>query len=181
MNNSQGIFPATAFELDVERQVARCPQGHESNPWRVGKRTYIKFPRRVCAACPRRAECTSSPREPRTLTLSPDYEQLLYDRERAQKPEFVNLYRQRAGVEATISELVHRHGLRRSRYRSEPKRALHAVFAATALNVQRLLRCLASGDGPQAAISCLFSSLYRLLPGGFRSRQVALRAVWAAT
>lgn len=152
VNNSRGFFPATDFDLDLARQVARCPQGHESLPWRRDARLRIKFPRGACRACPRRAECTNSPTEPRTLTLSPHYEQLVADRARAGTAEHRKLYRQRAGIEATMSELVHRCGLRRSRYRGRRKRALHALLAATALNVRRLLRRLAPRDTPRQAM-----------------------------
>ena len=51
----RGTIPAGEFVLDFERQVARCPEGHHSNRWRLGKRLYIKFPRGVCAACSRRS------------------------------------------------------------------------------------------------------------------------------
>jgi transposase len=180
LENTKGIIPASEFRFDFAREVASCPEGHESVSWRVGQKLHIKFSRPVCRTCRRRAECTTSPREPRTLTLSADYEQLLSDRERAQRPEFAKLYSQRAGVEGTISELVHRYGLRRSRYRSGPKRALHSLLSNAALNVRRLLRALASGSGPQAAIFSIFSSLYRWLWSGFRARPAAFGGVLAA-
>jgi len=157
VNNSKGIIPASAFELDFRRRKARCPEGHESSSWFVGRRLKIKFPRAVCAACPRRSECTTSPSEPRTLTLSPHSQQLMADRKRAARADFGALYSQRAGIEATISHLVRDCGLRRSRYRGSPKRALHAWLSATALNVRRLLRCLASDDAPWKGAFSVFS------------------------
>jgi transposase len=180
LENSKGLYPASKFRFDFAREVASCPQGHRSVSWRVGKRLYIKFSRPRCRTCPCRAQCTSSASEPRTLTLSPNYEQLWYDRERAQRPEFAKLYRQRAGIEATISELVHCCGLRRSRYRSGPKRALHAFLSNAALNVRRLLRDRAAGNSPETTISSIFSSLHRVLRGGFRRPPVALAGLGAA-
>ena len=123
-----------------------------------GRELAVCFRKQDCAACPLRAECTTSKRG-RRLGVSKDYEQLLLDRQRADQPEFAQLYRSRAAVEATISQLVHRCGMRRSRYRTAPKRALHAVLAATALNVRRLLRCLGGSDVPrQAAPAVLLAS-----------------------
>ena len=177
----RGTIPAGEFVLDFERQVARCPEGHGSNRWRVGKRLYIKFPRSVCAACPRRSECTTSPTEPRTLTLSPQYEQLLRDRARAQTDEFAEQYHQRAGVEATISELVHCCGLRRSRYRTKPKRELHALLANAALNVRRVFRALAAKDGLEQQAEGAFSRLRRALTTALQSRLAPLGAVLATT
>jgi hypothetical protein len=180
LENSKGLYPASKFRFDFAQEVAYCPQGQRSVSWRVGQRLYIKFSRPRCRACPCRAACTSSASEPRTLTLSPNYEQLWYDRERAQRPEFAKLYRQRAGIEATISELVHCCGLRRSRYRSGPKRALHAFLSNAALNVRRLLRDLAAGNSPETTIFSIFSSLQRVLRGGFRRPPVALAGLGAA-
>jgi transposase len=180
LDNTKGILPASAFAFDFERQVATCPAGQKSVGWRVGRKLHIKFSRPVCRACPRRGECTTSPSEPRTLTLSADYEQLLSDRERARRPAFAKLYRPRAGVEGTISELVHRCGLRRSRYRSRPKRALHSLLSSAALNVRRLLRALAAGGGPEGAPFRVFSALWGLLRGGFWARPVTSGGVLAA-
>jgi len=174
-------LPASEFVLDFERQVARCPAGHESNRWRLGKRLYIKFPRGVCAACPRRGECTTSPTEPRTLTLSPQYEQLLRDRARAQTDEFAAQYRQRAGVEATISELVHCCGLRRSRYRTKHKRELHALLANAALNVRRMFGALAAKDGPKQQAEGVVSRLRRALERALSGFEAPTGQVLGAT
>jgi transposase len=176
-DTSHSTLSADAFSFDFERRVARCPQGHESKSWRVGKRLRIKFSRPVCRACPQRAECTTSPTEPRVLTLSPHYEQLQQDRARARTPQFKQLYAQRAGIEATISELVHRCGLRRSRYRTKRKRELHALLSAAALNVRRLLRAPAATDGAkqqaEGAFSRLRSALTRALEGPRMPRSAA--------
>ena len=175
VNNSKGVIPASEFELDFQRRVARCPEGHESSSWSVGRRLKIKFRRAICAACPRRSECTTSPSEPRTLTLSPHSQQLMADRKRAAQADFGELYSQRAGIEATISHLVRDCGLRRSRYRSSPKRALHSLLSATALNVRRLLRCLASEDGPLKGAFSILSRLFRMLR---RSSERPCGAFW---
>jgi transposase len=139
-SNRLGKIPLSEFTLDFERQVATCPEGHESLWWRERDRDLqIRFDMKVCAACPRRAECTDSTRA-RTLAPSREYQQLLRDRARAKTDEWKALYRRRAGIEATISELVHCCGLRRSRYRGAPFRALHVFLSAAALNVRRMLR-----------------------------------------
>ena len=70
----------------------------------------------------------------------------------AREPEFAKLYKLRAGIEATVSELVRCCGLRRSRYRGGPKRELHVLLAGAALNVRRMLHCLTPPAGlPQPA------------------------------
>jgi hypothetical protein len=154
-----GGFPPEAFELDFDRHVARCPGGCESSYWRLqGREITIRFRAGDCKACALKSQCTRS-RHRRSLGLSRDYEQLQADRRRAGQAEFGEQYRHRAPIEATMSHLVHDCGLRRSRYRGRLKRALHAIFAATALNVRRLLRCLAGEKTPPqaAAAACVAS------------------------
>ena len=152
---------ASEFEFDFERQVARCPEGHTSNYWKLDERVIIiRFAGATCRSCPRWGECTTK-KYGRSLSISKDYEQLVLDRARAKTAAFAKLYKARCGVEGTFSELVHRCGLRRSRYRGAAKRELHAVLCATALNVVRMLRYLASGDGQDEGPFAFFWWLLR--------------------
>ncbi len=45
-----------------------------------------------------------------------------------------------AGAEATVSEMVRAHGMRRSRHRTEGRTRLQLIFAAIACNVKRFIR-----------------------------------------
>lgn len=163
--NSKGLLPICEFDIDLEAQIAICPEGHRNTVWSAGKRSInIRFPAAVCNSCPRRAECTTS-NQGRGLHLSSHYSQLILDRARANTDEFKDLYKKRAPIESTISHLVRDCGLRRSRYRSGPKRALHAIFAATALNVRRLLHWMATDTAQTEASSEAFSRLFGQLPG----------------
>lgn len=160
-----GMFPSSQFRIDLERRIVTCPAGNDSTYWRLNPREItIRFRAATCAACPFRAQCTRSPRG-RSLGISRDYAQLLLDRARAQTDEFKDLYKKRAPIESTISHLVRDCGLRRSRYRSRPKRALHAIFAATALNVRRLLHWLATDEAQQGPNSRVFSHRSMRLTG----------------
>jgi len=115
------------------------------------------------------------------LTLSPHYEQLQKDRARALTPEFKELYAQRAGIEATISELVHRCGLRRSRYRTKPKRELHALLSVAALNMRRLLRAPAAENEPNQQAAGVLSRLRRALTRALEGLRMPRSAAWTAT
>jgi hypothetical protein len=55
--------------------------------------------------------------------------------------------RRRAGIEATISELVRSYGLRRARYRGLAKMRLQSCFSGTACNINRWIRRLAEPAG----------------------------------
>ena len=46
----------------------------------------------------------------------------------------------RAGVEATVSEMVRAHGVRRSKHRTEGRTRLQLLFAVIACNVKRFIR-----------------------------------------
>lgn len=177
-----GRFPPEAFAIDREQQVAICPAGHRSRSWIVRERdVQIRFSAATCRACPRRAECTEA-KAGRTLAISRHYEQLCRDRARAQTEAFWNLYKSRAGIEATISELVHSCGLRRSRFKGKAGRALHAYLAA-ALNVRRLLRWLAKrGTAPpdsDGLVAALSSSLRKAAGHTLRAAVAVERALRA--
>lgn len=150
--NHRGRLPAEAFDIDFDSRQARCPAGYLSTIWQEREdRIFIRFPADRCRACPRRSECTTSD-QGRSLNLSPRYRQLREDRMRARTDAFKELYRRRSGIEATIGKLVHGHGLRRSRYRGAAREAIHALLAATALNVMRLIDWL---RGPRRRASAL--------------------------
>jgi hypothetical protein len=44
----------------------------------------------------------------------------------------------RSGVESTINEFVHRHGMRQTRYRDQDKTHVQHVLTAIAVNVERI-------------------------------------------
>jgi len=157
-SSSRGTIPVTEFDFDFERRVVRCPEGQDSMVWWQGKKTIkIRFPASICQACPRREECTTSC-EGRMLHVGRHHQQLIRNRERAQTEEFRNLYKGRAAVEATVSELVRCCGFRRSRYRSKEFRELHAILCVTALNVRRLLRALADPERSTGSSDARFAA-----------------------
>lgn len=80
------------------------------------------------------------PRELRDLQLRVRAEQ--------QTPEWQARYAVRSGVEGTINELAHGHGMRRCRYRGQQKAHLQHVFTAIAANVERLSRRPPTGEAP---------------------------------
>ncbi len=70
------------------------------------------------------------PRELRDLQVRVRTEQ--------QTPEWKARYTVRSGVEGTINEFAHGHGMRHCRYRGQPKAHLQHVFTAIAVNIERL-------------------------------------------
>ena len=148
-DTSTNSFKLADFTIDRDAQRATCPAGQVATKWgprkeRDGSRSIqIRFPAAVCAACPLRPQCTTSAGG-RNLSLSEHYERLAARRAEAQTPAFRDKLRPRAGIEATLSELVRAHGLRRHRYRGDAKRHLEHLLKAAACNLKRLARALAA-------------------------------------
>jgi transposase len=142
----EGAFTAERFEVDWERQQARCPQGKLSIGWseRVEGtgRPYVRvsFRQADCSACSARVMCTHKRYQPRHLRLPPraEYEALRVARGRLTTAEGRRLYARRAGIEGTISQSVRAFGLRQARYHGLAKTHLQHVATAAAVNLGRL-------------------------------------------
>ena len=148
-------FKIADFAIDRAAKQAICPQGHRSVTWRErterdGSRAVnIQFAAADCAACPLRAHCTTG-KSGRSLHLSAPYDLLVARRVEAQTDAFRERLRARPAIEATLSELVRAHGLRRQRYRGAAKRPFENLLKAAACNLTRLVRALVA-RGPRAA------------------------------
>src|SRR5215207_244649 len=120
-DTSTNGFKLADFAVDRAARRATCPAGQVATNWRVrterdGSRSVqIRFPAAACATCPLRSHCTTSAGG-RNLSISEHHERLADRRAEARTPAFRAKLKTRAGIEATLSELVRRHGLRRHRY-----------------------------------------------------------------
>lgn len=111
-----------------------------------------RFTKAQCGPCPVRSQCTGSregarnvgfpPRELRDLQLRARSEQ--------QTTEWKTRYAVRSGVEGTVNEFAHGYGMRRCRYRGQPKAHLQHVFTAIAVNIERLSGMPPTGEAPPA-------------------------------
>jgi hypothetical protein len=128
-------FPKTAFLLDWERQVLRCPQQVEL-PFTPGGT--IHFPAAVCAACPLRGRCTTSPRG-RSVSVHPDERLLAELRQRQQTPAGRAQLRERVEVEHTLAHVGHWQGPR-ARYRGQRKNLFDLRRCAVVNNLHVLTR-----------------------------------------
>jgi transposase len=151
----------SAFQVDWDKQQVRCPQGHLSQNWCPGRHNrgeeviWVRFSTVTCQACPVKELCTKREKNKgRILTLSPQAVHEARSRRRAEQssPAFQQRYALRAGIEGTISEGVRGHGLRRARYRGQPKTQLQAKAIAAAINlvrIRQMLQRMALGLPPQ--------------------------------
>jgi transposase len=137
-------YARTDFTIDYDTKTVTCPQGKTSSSWtpctKKGQPMAVaKFLAGDCAPCPARAQCTTSGRKRRQVTVPPrdQAEAQAAARATATTISFQADYARRAGVEGTIHQAVS-HGARRTRYRGLPKTRLDHVYMACALNLLRL-------------------------------------------
>ena len=97
-----------------------------------------RYTRSQCQPCPDRPRCTSSS-DARNVGFPPQELRDLQVRVRAgqQAPEWRACYAVRSGVEGTINEFAHGHGMRRCCYRGQLKAHLQHVLTAIAVNIER--------------------------------------------
>lgn len=95
----------------------------------------------VCAACPHRDRCPTRSLQDGTRVLQTTLHRAVLEERRLyeQTDEFKERYAQRAGIEATNSELKRGHGLGRIRTRRRPRIRLAAYLKAVACNVKRMV------------------------------------------
>ncbi|NPA89962.1 MAG: IS1182 family transposase [Chloroflexi bacterium] len=143
-----GGFTLEHFHVDWEKKQATCPQGHNSVTWSESHNergypvVHIGFAKSTCDVCPVRSKCTRSRTGGRRLKVLRTHEYLRQARKRQKTPEFQQMYKQRAGVEGTVSVTVQHHGMRRSRYVGLKKTQLQALFTAMAVNLKQAARWL---------------------------------------
>ena len=151
-----GAYTLEQFTVDWEQQQVSCPQGKRSGSWQEHvtpdghPSILVSFRRQDCHACPTRPLCTQSQQHMRRLRLPPreQYEALAAARTWYGSEEGIERYKQRAGVEGTLSQGVRAFGLRRTRYRGLPKTHMQHVAIAAAINIDRIVAWL--DERPQA-------------------------------
>ncbi|MEU5304213.1 IS1182 family transposase [Streptomyces noursei] len=142
-------FARDDFHVDYERQQVTCPQGQVSQGWHGPYPTssptaapliVARFTKSQCQPCPARAQCTASRASHRTVGFPPRELRDLQLRIRAeqQTPEWKTRYAVRSGVEGTVNEFAHGHGMRRCRYRGQDKVHVQHVLTAIAINIECL-------------------------------------------
>lgn len=99
-----------------------------------------RFTKGQCQPCPDRPRCTNSHQSARNVGFPPRELRDLQVRVRTkqQTPDWKARYAVRSGVEGTINEFAHGHGMRHCRYRGQPKAHLQHVLTAIAVNIERL-------------------------------------------
>jgi transposase len=143
-------FDKSQLLVDWDRKVVTCPMGKQSISWlpntyKNGMTWEVRFARKDCTPCPRRAQCTRAKQEPRLLGLQErePYEALQAARQRQTTEAFQRQYAPRAGIESAHAQGIRRRGLRQSRDSGLAKTHVQHLATAAALNFVRLGEWLA--------------------------------------
>ncbi|MFQ6856363.1 transposase, partial [Streptomyces sp. 35M1] len=158
-NRRNNGFGRDDFHIDFDRRQVICPQGETSAGWHgpypassptAAPMIVARFTKSQCRPCPARSRCTTTADRARSVGFPPRELRDLQLRVRAeqQTPEWQARYAVRSGVEGTINELAHGHGMRHCRYRGQRKAHLQHVFTAIAANIERLSRRPIPGEAP---------------------------------
>lgn len=142
-------FCSEDFDVHVEERRAICPAGKQSlqcsrlEEKKTGKVNWRFEWSTHCHGCALRKRCIGKDLGHRTLVVG-GHHTVLQERRREQKSEeFQKRMHERNGIEATHSELVRGHGMRRTRYRGRAKADLQNQFIGAACNIKRWLRHMA--------------------------------------
>ncbi|MFE2188745.1 IS1182 family transposase [Streptomyces sp. NPDC059455] len=142
-------FARDDFSIDYDRRQVTRPQGQVSQGWHGPYPTssptaapliVARFTKSQCRPCPVRSRCTSTVDSARTVGFPPRELRDLRLRVRTeqQTPQWKARYAIRSGVEGTVNEFAHGHGMRRYRYRGQGKAHVQHVLTAIAVNIERL-------------------------------------------
>jgi Transposase DDE domain len=149
----EGGLDAGQFQIDWNNRQAVCPAGKRSVDWHECQTNQqqprqivkVKFGHKDCLSCENRTQCVRSKTGgPRQLLLQAKAYHQALEQARAlmASEEGRREYRNRAGIEGTISQGVRRGTLRRSRYICLEETHLQEVATAAGINILRTVSFL---------------------------------------
>lgn len=136
-----GKFDLSGFTVDQKGYAISCPEGHCPVHVSYKKKTHrysARFDRDQCTSCPCMGNCPIHPgKKYYYLRYSAKDHRLAVRRQQESTHAFVDMYRWRAGVEATMSQYNALTGVKRLRIRGLKAVRYCAVLKAAGLNLLR--------------------------------------------
>jgi hypothetical protein len=132
-------LPLSDFSFTGQGEVVHCPQGQEPKKVRRKKERFrVAFDSNQCALCPLLARCPARPGKKHHY-LAYEYKtfRLARRRQEEQTATFKNRYRYRSGVEATMSALDRKTGIKNLRVRGLKAVRYCVNLKATGVNIFR--------------------------------------------
>ena len=139
--NAANTSHLTGFSFNENGYVTSCPAGHSPDRVRYKKKTErfsAVFNQQRCQSCPLFGQCKLTPGKNKFfLRYSKKQCRIAVRRAAEQTESFAEVYRWRAGVEATMSEFDRRTGVKKLRVRGMPAVCFAAIMKAAGLNILR--------------------------------------------
>lgn len=175
--NGKG-FGLERFVLDDAGKIITCPQGCSPIKVRRKKRFSAAFPLNDCQGCPRQDDCPVSPgKKAAYLRYSAKEVRLAFRRCYEQSDSFLEKYRFRAGVEATMSEYDRRTGVKKLRVRGLTAVSFAAVLKAISVNIRRAAACQKRQNGtgrPSRGLRCSIACAYSRIKDHLMSKSASI-------
>ncbi len=177
-----GLFPKSAFTIDLENDTVTCPAGHTIGKYaKHGEGKHFRFGR-LCRECPLRSLCTTA-KAGRDITVHPQ-EAAMQEARRYQKtPEGRCQLRKRFIVEHRLARLAQL-GIGQARYKGRKKTRLQLMLACTIANFRLAWNHKArtepeSGSKmPICTVSLRLRTLYRFAHTKIRAIPSIIRQQW---
>jgi len=128
------------FSYSDEYEVVACPQGHApETTYHQEERHSAQFSAQHCSTCPRRESCPTKPgaKGRRFLRYNHNAVRCALRRVQERTAEFKSRYRWRSGIEACMSALARRTGIKRLRVRGIRAVRFGATLKVLGLNLFR--------------------------------------------
>ncbi len=144
-----GLYPKSAFTIDLENDTVRCPAGHTSTKYYTEEGSkHFQFGR-LCADCPLRSACTKA-KGGRRITVHPQEATIREARRYQKTPEGRAHLRKRVVVEHRLARLAQL-GIGQSRYKGREKTRIQLMMACAIANF-RLAWNQNTGSGAQSGL-----------------------------
>lgn len=139
----EGAYQNSDFNFDWAKHKATCPQGKTTRYWQLFSERgenwlQVRFHKRDCDPCSVRALCTRAKNESRSVRVHLEHERIKIWRQEQETEQWKTLYRERAGIEGTISQSLRVTGLRQARYVGLARTHLQDILSASAVNLIRV-------------------------------------------
>ena len=139
--NAANTSHLTGFSFNENGYVTSCPAGHSPDRVSYKKKTdrfSAVFNHDLCHNCPLIGQCKLRPGKNKFLFHYSHKQQRIAVRRASEQTQcFAEVYRWRAGVEATMSEFARRTGVKNLRVRGKPAVRFAATMKAAGLNILR--------------------------------------------
>ncbi|MHC4316706.1 MAG: transposase [Planctomycetota bacterium] len=145
-----GKLSLSDFQLSARGRVVACPEGHRPARLKKKKRSSAGFAITNCERCCRLQDCPVKKGKKFYYVRFSDKELRIAQRRAYERTdEFNELYRWRAGVEATMSEYDRRTGVKRLRVRGLKAVKYCATLKALAVNIFRATAAMVEKMAPE--------------------------------